>query len=58
MATLTDEESLRLKQGIAVALSFPLIDDLEDYVWESVFAYMKDLPSTYIRDKQLFDIYF
>lgn len=53
---LNEKEFSRLKQAIRVALSFPLIDDLEDYVWEAVFAYMKNLPINHIRDKRLFDV--
>ena len=38
----------------------PFVDDIEDYIWEAIFAYSKDIPPvdplTNIRSKRLFDV--
>ena len=56
----TDNEQARLVEGIRTALAVPFIDDLEDYVWEVVFAHMKGInpvdPLENIRSKKLFDV--
>ena len=58
--TLTQVEQDRLKNAIVAALSIPFIDDIEDYIWEAIFSYTKDIPLvdplTSIRSKKLFDI--
>ncbi len=58
--TLTETEKQRLINGIRATFAIPFIDGIEDYVWEAVFAYMKELPIldplTDIRSKLLFDV--
>lgn len=57
---LNDLEKDKLKNGILAAMSIPLIDDIEDYIWEAIFAYAKGLeipdPLSHIRSKLLFDV--
>lgn len=61
MYYLSEEEIQRLKAGLQAAFSIPFIDDVEDYVWEAVFAYCKNIPLVdplfNTRTKQLFDIF-
>ncbi len=58
--SLNKEEQARLKKAIAAVMALPFIDDLEDYIWEAVFAYTKRVelidPLTSIRSKRLFDV--
>ena len=60
MYELQKQEKNRLIKAVNAVLSIPFIDDLEDYIWEAVFCYMKGLPLvdplTSIRSKQLFDV--
>lgn len=60
MYLLNDEELLRLKKGITAAFATPFVDDIEDYVWEAIFSYVKHLPLvdplTSTRNKRLFDV--
>lgn len=57
---LTDEEKKRLTEGLRAAFAIPFIDDIEDYIWEAIFAYARDLPLpdplVSIRSKRLFDV--
>lgn len=57
---LTEEQKRKLVRAIEAVLSIPFIDDLEDFIWESVFTYVKNIPLidplTSIRSKRLFDI--
>jgi hypothetical protein len=57
--TLTDSEKARLRKGLQAAFEIPIIDDVEDYVWEAVFHYVKNIPLknpiTQGRTKELFD---
>jgi hypothetical protein len=57
---LTDVQQQRLKNGVRAALSIPLIDSLEDFIWEGVFCYAKEVdfvdPLQGKRSKRLFDI--
>lgn len=57
---LTDTEKERLRQGVKAALAIPLIDSIEDFIWEGVFCYTKNVdfvdPLTGVRSKRLFDI--
>jgi hypothetical protein len=57
---LSKEEFIRFERGIRATLATPFIDDLEDFVWEAVFSYIKNLPLidplTTIRSKRLFDV--
>ncbi len=58
--SLSTSEREHLRLSIAAALSIPFIDDIEDYIWESIFSYVKNIPfvdpliST--RSKRLFDV--
>jgi hypothetical protein len=58
--TLTSQEMNRLKAGITAAYGIPFIDDIEDFIWEAIFAYVRNVPLvdplTEIREKKLFDI--
>ncbi len=57
---LTEENENRLLTGLKAAVSIPIIDSIEDFIWESIFCYMKQIP--YIdpfkntRSKKLYDI--
>lgn len=57
---LTAPERERLSEAIVAILSIPVIDDIEDYVWEAIFAYVKQIsiadPIYQIRRKHLFDV--
>ncbi len=57
---LTANEKERLKDGIRAAFAVPFIDDVEDFIWEAIFSYAKNIPLsdplTTIRKKLLFDI--
>jgi len=57
---LTANEKERLKDGIRAAFAIPFIDDVEDFIWEAIFSYAKNIPLsdplTTIRKKLLFDI--
>ncbi len=60
MFLLSDEEKQKLIAGIESAFSVPFIDDIEDFIWEAIFAYTKSIPLldplTVIRSKRLFDL--
>jgi hypothetical protein len=60
MYPLIDPEKERLLKGIQAAFAIPFIDDVEDFIWEVVFSYVKDIPLvdtlTNIRSKMLFDV--
>lgn len=45
MYSLTDEEKKRLVGAIRATYMIPFIDDIEDYIWESIFAYAKGISS-------------
>jgi transcriptional regulator with XRE-family HTH domain/general stress protein 26 len=53
-------EQLRLCAAIEATLAIPFVDDIEDFVWEAVFAYSRGLtlvdPLFNTRSKRLFDI--
>lgn len=57
---LTEVQKQRLKNGVRAALSIPLIDSLEDFIWEGIFCYTKQVdfvdPLQGIRSKRLFDV--
>ena len=57
--SLTDGEKARVRAGLLAAFTVPLIDDVEDYVWEAIFHHVKGIrlvdPITEGRTKQLFD---
>lgn len=57
---LTEVQKQRLKNGVRAALAIPLIDSLEDFIWEGIFCYTKQVefvdPLLGIRSKRLFDV--
>jgi len=57
--SLDSAEKDRLRRGLEAAFTVPIIDDVEDFVWEAVFHYVKKLrlpdPIAEGRTKQLFD---
>jgi hypothetical protein len=57
---LTNDEKKRLVETIRAVYAIPFIDDIEDYIWEAIFAYVKNVPTvdplTNIRSKRLFDM--
>lgn len=60
MNKLSELEKNRLVKGIKVAYSIPFIDDIEDFIWEAIFAYVRNIPLVdpllETREKKLFDI--
>ncbi len=57
---LNQAEKTRLSEGIQAVWAIPFIDDIEDFIWEVVFSYVKDIPLVdtlnNIRSKMLFDV--
>jgi hypothetical protein len=53
--SLSAAERKRLVSALRVGLSIPVIDDVEDFIWEAIFAYVKGLDLAAIRNKRLFD---
>ncbi|TBR57494.1 hypothetical protein B4U84_15975 [Westiellopsis prolifica IICB1] len=41
---LTNNEIERLKQAIIATIASPVIGSIEDYTWEAIFHYVKDIP--------------
>jgi len=41
---LTDHEVERLRQSIIATIASPVIGSIEDYTWEAIFHYVKDIP--------------
>lgn len=60
MITLNNDEKKRLKKAIAAIYAIPFVDDIEDFIWEAVFAYTKNVPLVdpliNTRKKLLFDV--
>ena len=60
MNALSPAELIRMQEGITAAYSIPFIDDIEDFVWEAVFAHVRNVtildPFTETRNKKLFDL--
>ena len=60
MYPLTSCEIKKLKKALRAVYTIPFIDDVEDFIWEAIFCYVKDIPLTdpltNIRKKRLFDI--
>jgi hypothetical protein len=56
----SNSEKNRFHKALAAAIAIPFIDDIEDYVVESIWAYAKDIhnadPFFNIRSKNLFDV--
>lgn len=54
---LTSAEHERIRRAIEAANLIPFIDDIEDFVWEAVWAYSQELPPpSRKRSKDLFDV--
>ena len=45
MYHLNDKEKQRLVEAIRAVYAIPFVDDIEDYIWEAIFTYSKDIPS-------------
>ena len=60
MYRLTSRELEKLKKALQAIYTVPFIDDVEDYIWEAIFCYVKNIPPVdpllNIREKRLFDI--
>lgn len=60
MNTLSAAELKRLKEGIVAAYGIPFIDDIEDFIWEAIFAHVRKIPLVdpliENRKKSLFDL--
>ncbi|MCY4606717.1 MAG: hypothetical protein OXE49_20995 [Gemmatimonadetes bacterium] len=60
MYYLDDKEKKRLVEAIRAIYAIPFVDDIEDYIWEAIFTYAKDIPSVdpllNTRSKNLFDV--
>ena len=60
MSLLSEIELGRLKAGIIAAYGIPFIDDIEDFIWEAIFAYVRNIPLVdpllQKREKKLFDL--
>lgn len=41
---LTENEIERLRQSIIATIASPVIGSIEDYTWEAIFHYVKDIP--------------
>lgn len=58
--SLTEQQELCLKKGLRAAISIPIIDSIEDFIWESIFCYIKGIPYVdpfnNIRSKKLYDV--
>jgi len=58
--TLNNDEKERFKKALISAIAIPFIDDIEDYIVESIWAYSKGVfitdPFNNIRPKRLFDV--
>ncbi|MBF0504828.1 MAG: hypothetical protein HQL14_06970 [Candidatus Omnitrophica bacterium] len=53
---LSQIEKDRLIKGLTSVFAVPFIDDIEDFIWEAVFAYVKSIPIAKFRNKKLFDV--
>lgn len=58
--TFTQDEISRFTVALRSAIAMPFIDDIEDFVVEVIFAYMKNItiqdPFLHIRSKRLYDV--
>jgi hypothetical protein len=41
---LTDQEIEKLRQAIIATVASPIIGSIEDYTWEAIFHYVKNIP--------------
>lgn len=60
MYPLSSRELEKLKKALQAIYTVPFIDDVEDFIWEAIFCYVKNIPLVdplkNIRKKRLFDI--
>lgn len=55
---LTENEIERLRKAIIATVASPVIGSIEDYAWEAIFHYVKDIPLSdpaFGRSKLLYD---
>ena len=57
---LNKQQQERLIKGVAATLVLPMLDSIEDFIWEAIFCFTKDIPLVdplfNTRSKRLFDI--
>lgn len=55
---LSDKEFKKLRDAIHYCYSVPFIDDVEDFIFESIWSYVKGIPidNPLSRTKKLFDV--
>jgi hypothetical protein len=57
---LNEFEQNRLIKGVLTTIAIPFIDSIEDFIWEGIFCYTKEVPlvdpTKNIRSKRLFDV--
>jgi len=57
---LTNKQKAKLVKGVTASLSLPIVDSLEDFIWEAIFCYTKGVklfdPLFTKRSKLLFDV--
>ena len=49
---LTENEIERLRQAIIATIASPVIGSIEDYTWEAIFHYAKNVPLLCHRETQ------
>jgi hypothetical protein len=58
--TISTDVQERFRKALVSAIAIPFIDDIEDYIVESIWAYTKGVPNEdpfySIRSKRLFDV--
>lgn len=58
--SLTNSQKEKLIKGVTASLALPIVDSLEDFIWEAVFCYTKNIPLFdplfAKRSKLLFDV--
>jgi hypothetical protein len=58
--SLQPDQQQKLMQALQAIFALPFVDDVEDFIWEALFAYLKDIPLVdplkQIRSKKLFDV--
>jgi hypothetical protein len=53
---LRADERKRLVDAVRIGFTIPLIDDVEDFIWEAIFSYVKGTSLSQSRNKRLFDV--
>lgn len=54
-APLSEQEAAKLDLALRAAWTIPLIRDIEGYIWETIFHYVKGIPIPESSSKALFD---